>query len=48
MQLGDLNGRDQLGDKGNRKGDDIKTELQETACNGVGWIYLEQQALTDS
>lgn len=35
MQLGNLNGRDRLGDAGNRQGDD-KTELQETACNGVG------------
>jgi hypothetical protein len=25
----------------------IKTQLQETACNGVGWIYLEQRAFTD-
>ena len=47
MQLGNMNGRDHLGDTGNRQGDDIKTELQETACNGVGWIYLEQQAFTD-
>jgi hypothetical protein len=47
VQLGNLNGKDHLGDTGNTKGDDIETELQETTCNGVGWIYLEQQAFTD-
>jgi hypothetical protein len=47
VQLGNVNGRDHLGDTGNRQGDDIKTEFQETACNGVGWIYMEQQAFTD-
>jgi hypothetical protein len=47
VQLGNLNGRDHLGDTGNRQGDVSKTELQETVCNGVGWIYLDQQAFTD-
>jgi hypothetical protein len=37
---------DHLGDTDNKQGDNIKTELQERACNGVGWIYLDQQALT--
>jgi hypothetical protein len=47
VQLGNLNGRDHLGDTGNRQGNDIKTELQETVYSGVSWIYLEQWTFTD-
>jgi hypothetical protein len=35
--------RSSFRDSGNIQGDNIK----ETACNGVGWIYLDQQAFTD-
>jgi len=47
VQLGNLNGRDHLGDKGNRQGDNIRTELQKQhVMVWAGFIWNTRLLLT--